>query len=198
MKGQRMRIYLKFLSIILMSIWVLYSCGGGGSDNEFTGGPPQNIPELTDVDPPANDSSVAVGSAITAFFDRNMEPATADSFVVYGSFTGKLDGDYFGGGSDTLQFKLLAGSAFKFGEEVEVILTDLLASTDGVFFEPPFVYRFRAEARGGSGDFTSAGSVAGQVGTRALAAGDWDGNGDLDLASANFGVNTVDVLKNQP
>ena len=50
----------------------------------------------------------------------------------------------------------------------------------------------------GAGDFTAADTVSGQTDTRALAAGDWDGDGDLDLASANFGANTVDVLKNQP
>jgi hypothetical protein len=135
-----------------------------------------------------------VGSGITATFDQKMDPADAGTFVVYGSLTAKLAGVYSGGGSDTLRFDPDAG--FKIGEEIEVILTDLLTSTDGLSLEAPVVYRFRAETLGGSGIFTAADSVAGQTNTSALAAGDWDGDGDVDLASANNGADRVDILEN--
>ena len=39
-------------------------------------------------------------------------------------------------------------------------------------------------------------TIAGQSDSRALVAGDWDGNGDLDLASANNGVSQVALLLN--
>jgi len=181
----------------VMGVFLLFSCDGG-SPNEPAGGAPKPAPGLTDVDPEPNDSSVLIGMGmgITATFDKNMDPAADDSFVVYGSLTGKLAGVYSGGGSDTLRFDPAAD--YQFGEEIEVILTDLLASTDGVFIGSPFVFRFRAEARPGSGDFEAAPPVGGKTGTSALATGDWDGDGDLDLASANFGANIVDALENQP
>jgi hypothetical protein len=58
------------------------------------------------------------------------------------------------------------------------------------------VYRFRAETLGGTGDFTAVLTILGQTNTSGLASGDWDGDGDLDLASANFGGNRVDILEN--
>ena len=89
-----------------------------------------------------------------------------------------------------------AGSSFKVGEEIEVILTDMLTSTGGVSLESPFVYRFRAETLGGTGNFTVGDTVSGQTDIRALVAGDWDGDGDLDLAAANFSDSLVAVLRN--
>jgi hypothetical protein len=40
--------------------------------------------------------------------------------------------------------------------------------------------------------------VPGQTKAQGLAAGDWDGDDDLDLAVANFSASRVDILENQP
>ena len=150
---------------------------------------------MTSLNPAPNDSSVLLASSITAMFDKSMNSGSPSTFVVYGSQTGKLlGGTYTGGGSDTLSFA--AGSSFKVGEEIEVILTDMLTSTGGVSLESPFVYRFRAETLGGTGNFTVGDTVSGQTDIRALVAGDWDGDGDLDLAAANFSDSLVAVLRN--
>ena len=50
----------------------------------------------------------------------------------------------------------------------------------------------------GIGDFTAVDTIGGQTNAQALAAGDWDGDDDLDLAVANFGASRVDILENQP
>jgi hypothetical protein len=42
------------------------------------------------------------------------------------------------------------------------------------------------------------GVIGGQIGISALAAGDWDGNGSLDLAAADNGSDSVHILDNQP
>jgi hypothetical protein len=186
-------IMLKIL--ILLAALSFFACGGG-SGGSPDGGPTASPPELTDLDPAANDSSVLVGSPITATFDKNMRAGLDSTFVVYGSQTGKLGGIYMGGGSNILSFD--ADIGFKAGEEIEVILTDLLTSTDGLSLESPFVYRFRAEAIVGTGDFTPADTISGQTGVQALVAGDWDGDGDLDLAAANSNNNEVAILRNDP
>jgi hypothetical protein len=127
-----------------------------------------------------------------------MDPAAPATFVVYGNLTGRLSGLYAGGGSQTLVFTPDLASDFKSGEAVEVILTGSLTSADGASLDPPIVYRFRAEALGGTGVFNPGIPIAGQLGARGLAAGDWDGDGDLDLAVANFSANSVVVLENDP
>jgi hypothetical protein len=180
--------------LILLSALILFACGGGSGSSSQQGGPAASPPELTDLNPEANDSSVPVDSLIAAIFDKDMDEGEESTFVVYGSQTGKLSGTYTGGGSDTLNFN--SDNRFKAGEEIEVILTDMLTSTDGQFLELPFVYSFRAQAMGGIVVFTQTGTVLDQTNVQALVAGDWDGDGDLDLAAANYGVSSVNILKN--
>jgi hypothetical protein len=182
-----------FKIVVLLSLLSLLACGSG-SGGSSDGGATKNPPELEDVDPAANDSSVLLGAAILAFFDEDMRSASDTTFAVYGSQTGKLAGTYTGGGSDTLRFD--PDNGFKIGEEIEVILTDSLTSTQGESLEAPVVYRFRAEAVAGTGDFEIADTVAGQTNAQGLAAGDWDGDDDVDLAVANNGASRIDILVN--
>jgi len=188
-----MKSALRISILVLLSLASLVACGGssGDSNNDH-----ERQPELISVDPEANDSSVLVGSPITATFDKTMNSGSAGTFVVHGSQTGKLTGTYTGGGSDTLRFD--PDNGFKKGEEIEVILTTSLTSTEDPPLELPIpmVYRFRAEALGGTGVFNLGDTIAGQLGARGLAAGDWDGDLDLDLAVANFTANSVVALEN--
>ena len=184
-------IVIKLLA--LLSLLSLLACGSGTGDSG-DGGAGASAPKLIDVDPAPNDISVLVGSAITVTFNTDMHSGTDSTFVVYGSQTGKVAGIYAGGGSDMLRFD--PNNSFKIGEEIEVILTSLLTSTQGLSFESPIVYRFWAETLGGTGGFTVVNTVVGQTTVSGLAAGDWDGDGDLDLASANTGNNRVDILEN--
>ena len=196
-RGNIMRASLWISIISLLLFLSLVACDGGSSNGSSPGaGSIESAPNLTGLDPEANDSSVLQGSDVTATFDMKMVSGSANTFVVYGSQTGRLAGIYSGDGSKTLRFD--SNNKFKIGEEIEVTLTNSLTSTDGLSLELPIVYRFRTETLGGNGSFRVADTIGDQTGASALAAGDWDGDGDLDLAVSNFSTKNVSILENDP
>ncbi len=177
-------------SLALFSAIFLCACGSASNESS----PPLDpTPEIIALLPDANETSAFLTDPILAVFDEMMAPADATSFVVHGAFTGRRIGTYSGGGTETLTFD--PDTDFKVGEEIEVTLTEGLSSTAG---RPavPFVYRFRAEVLSGSGSLTVVASVAGQIDARGVVASDWDADGDLDLAVANFGANALAILLN--
>ena len=50
----------------------------------------------------------------------------------------------------------------------------------------------------GTGTYSVFSTLADQLGATALTAGDWDGDGNLDLAAADNGSDSVHILDNQP
>ena len=178
-----------FCCLALLSAISLSACGASTDDSSSSSDPQ---PEVTALVPDANEVSVPLNSTIQATFTETMAAADRTSFVVHGFFTGKiLAGTYSGGSTTTLEFDPV--SDFKPGEEIEVSLTDSLSSGAG---RPavPYVYRFRTAVGGGSGTFSLSAPVAGQNGASDVAAGDWDGDGDLDLAVANRSANSIACL----
>jgi len=153
------------LSILaLVSLFGLVGCDGwSGGDSDST---TLNPPQVTVVNPAANDSSVNLGNSIAATFDKGMNVGTAGTFVVYGNKTGKLTGLYTGGNTQTLIFN--PDVAFKTGEILEVVLTGVLTATEGASLAPPFVYRFRAEALAGSSNFSDDPPIGAQGGYQTI------------------------------
>ena len=152
-----------WISIISLLLFLsLLACDGSSNGSSPGAGTIESAPNLTGLDPEANDSFVSPRSDVATTFDRKMVSASPNTFVVYGSQTGKLTGIYSGGGSETLRFD--SNNQFKIGEEIEVTLTNSLTSTDGVSLELPIVYRFRAETLGGTGSFRVADTIGGQSG----------------------------------
>jgi hypothetical protein len=149
---------------------------------------------VVSVFPQPDDSAASAGDVVSSTFDKNMNPASAGSFTVQGSLTGKLSGTYTGGGTTTLSFDPAAN--FKLGEEIEVTLTQSLTSTGGAELDQSYVYRFVVETGGGTGIFVDSQTVPDQFNATAVVAGDWDGDGDLDLAVANSGGDKVYILRN--
>ena len=179
------------LTTALLSIAAILGCSGAGGDSSTSSAPG---PMVAGVLPQANFNQAGQTDPVSASFDETMSPASPATFVVNGYLTGRLAGAYSGGGSTTLQFA--SADSFGVGEEVEVSLAGALTSSAGRGLEPPFVYRFRVETADGTGTFDKVQTVAAQLDAIALAAGDWDKDGDVDLAAANFGSSSVGILKN--
>jgi predicted nucleotidyltransferase len=178
----------------------LASCGGGGGGGGSSGPEPPigpgSTPEVTSLNPAANARAVPVGANIIVVFDQIMNTGDDSNFAVNGSLTGKLVGTYSGGGTTTLSFD--PDNDFKSGEEVEVTLTTDLTSTGGASLDPAFVYRFRVAVTetGSNANFVLADTVRVRDEPSSVTAGDWDRDGDLDLAVVNSFTDNVTVLLN--
>jgi len=176
----------------------LASCGGGGGGGGSSEPPigPGSTPEITNLNPAANARAVPVSADITVTFDQIMNTGDGSNFVVDGSLSGKLVGTYSGGATTTLGFN--PDNDFKSGEEIEVTLTSGLTSIAAASLDPAFVYRFRAAVTdtGSNANFVSAGTVMVRNEPSSITAGDWDGDGDLDLAVVNSFTDNVTVLLN--
>jgi len=151
---------------------------------------------------PYNLQFLATTTAVEAGFCTPMNAAGFGTMVVSGSQSGTrtaagtYTGSYGGGGSNRLSFTPDAGHPYFIGEQVSYTYTTGLSSSPGnVAVGQAFVGSFLV--RGGvpsSGSFSLTSNV--NVGTNpsAIAAGDFNRDGKLDVAVANFGDDTISFL----
>jgi len=79
---------------------------------------------------------------------------------------------------------------------VSVTLTTGITSAAGDPLISPYAWSFTAEVAGGSGEFQAKTDYETGANPYSVFSADLDGDGDLDLATANYGSNTVSVLLN--
>lgn len=141
-------------------------------------------PELISMSPDPFDAGAHQISKTTSFsavFSKNIEEVNSRRVAVYGSRSGArfLNSHYHGDGTSTIS---TPGPSDKFfpGERVEVTLTPGLVTCQ------PSVFRYRVAAGSGTGTFVKMNkqSLTGSQLT-SVVAGDWDADGDLDLAALN-------------
>src|SRR5439155_943755 len=141
-------------------------------------------------------SFIARTSSFSATFSTTMAAATASTFVVNSSQRGRwfLGSAYGGTGTTTLA---TPAASFNPGEEVEVVLTTgLTAATGGAHLAAPLVTRYRVATAAATATFAAASGSPVAVGTNpwSAALGDVNGDGKVDLVTANYGSNNVAVL----
>ena len=132
-------------------------------------------------------SFLAKNATLSATFSETMSGASAGSFVVNGSQSGRafLSGAYTGGSTATLTSPV---PAFFPGERVDVTLTRGLTGTgNGARVCAPRVYRYRVATSAATANFAAdTGAFTAGTQPRSVAVGDINHDGNLDLAVANF------------
>ncbi len=146
----------------------------------------QSPPKLVSTLPSENDIDVAHNASITLNFDKALDaanfaadtpPADGD-VIVYGRQSGFFDpGDDFTFFSGDTKVRFEAATSFRPGEEITVTVKDA-PNTKGETMPAPYSFGFRAAVDGGSGEFLERAFHT--DGSRDVALGDLDGDGDLD------------------
>ncbi|MFB0516617.1 MAG: beta strand repeat-containing protein [Candidatus Neomarinimicrobiota bacterium] len=85
---------------------------------------------------------------------------------------------------------------FKVGEFVSVTLTTGIKNSGGSSMTTPYIWTFAIGTTAGTGMFGSAGSVSVGDLPKSIATNDYDGDGDLDMAIANWSSHNVSIVMN--
>lgn len=139
-------------------------------------------PVVTGVAPAQNQTDADRAADIVADFNTAMSGPAAGDIKVHGSHSGSRAGMTSGAGTTTLTHN--PTNDFHAGEEVEVSFTTGLSDTASTPLGAPFVYRFWAKPVASSGTFTNEEYLTANNVTDAIATADFNGDGDIDIATA--------------
>ena len=181
--------YLSFSQVTLLTIVLL----AGGLFPNYNRVHAQPI--ITTVSPPVNSSAAPRAGTVTVSFSQPLLASSASALKIYSSQRGELrtaTATVFGA---TLSYTPGAYS-FLPNETLNATVTTAAASSNGSLLKP-YVFQFTAAASTAGGGRFIPGTTP-TVGTTPLgvATGDVDGDGDIDLVSANYGDGTVSVRLN--
>ncbi|MGD8414239.1 MAG: FG-GAP-like repeat-containing protein, partial [Candidatus Latescibacterota bacterium] len=144
--------------------------------------------------PQTNATNVSPSANVIAYFDTVMNGATLGSstFKLFGFQSGPVAGTYTMTNNDsTCRFD--PTPPFHAGERLEAVLTTGVASALGTPLGSPYVWRFTAAAANvGDTLLTTTGWQSAPANlSESVAWGDYDGDGDLDLAVGNTYTNVL-------
>lgn len=152
-------------------------------------------PSVASTSPYQNELNVNQSTDISVTFNVDMDEATIDysSFVVSARSTGLHAGTIsYDNPSKTATFN--PTEDFDEGELVSVSLARDIESAQGSAMDTSYVWCFTVVAGEGSAEFAEDSVYATGTLPQAVHAADLDGDGDIDLATANRNTHNVSVL----
>ncbi len=153
-------------------------------------------PQISSVSPTANDIDIMASSSISITFDQDMSSGTltTSTILVSSLQKGKIAGSVsYNSGNKTATFD--PTSDFLVGDVVTVTVKTGAQSTNNAGISAPYTWSFTVKALVG-GPFVSSQNFASGTNPRNMTSGDYDGDGDIDLATANYNGTNFSVLKN--
>ncbi|MBN2225800.1 MAG: VCBS repeat-containing protein [candidate division Zixibacteria bacterium] len=157
----------------------------------------QTPPHLLAYEPPLHAANVPADVNVTMTFDMPMDPATvADSTVfVYSACLGRPVGMY-GYDPDLMRAAFTPDPPLPPGDRIRVIVSDAVRSERHIPLTASYAWAFTIAVGGGYGHFIADSAYTVGTNPYAVAAADFDGDHDIDLAAADYGANTVTLLDN--
>jgi hypothetical protein len=153
----------------------------------------------TGLIPAANAPAASPTAPVVIPLSQGINPVTAGSIRLFSS---QYRGQRTATASTNYHLISLAptapvgqAAAFRAGETVLVTVPAAVQSSGGAG-AVPYVYQFTAATSAAPGTFSDAVAVPVGATPHSLSLGDVDGDGDLDLLTANTGGNTVSVRRN--
>jgi len=155
------------------------------------------IPDIVSTSPKQNELGVAVDTSISVEFNVDMDETSIDNttFIVHARSTGLHQGTFNFTSPCTIA-TFYPDSNFQVGEVVTVVLTDSIQSSDRIPLENSYSWSFTITAKDGSGTFADSVNYPVSGKPMSVFAADLDGDGHLDLATANSDSDNVSVLLN--
>jgi hypothetical protein len=147
--------------------------------------------------PTQNQLNVAVGASVVATFSVDMDSTTVteSDFVVNGSQTG-LHAGSMSYSPDTKTAILDPAVDFQVGEQIGVSLSSAIESIGGVPLTPGFCWNFIVQTAAAPAKFPTYERYPTGGDPTGFAAADFDGDGDIDLASALINEDSVSLIFN--
>ncbi|WP_345071993.1 FG-GAP-like repeat-containing protein [Hymenobacter fastidiosus] len=154
-------------------------------------------PTITSRTPSPHTHNAPLATDVTIGFSQDMNNGTASASAVrvFHTQTHQPTGSvYSGGGTNTIT--LNPATNLHAGESVWVSVTQQARNLSSTALAPAAVYQFTATASRATAQFTANADVPVGSGARAIVTADVNGDGKLDLLTANPAANTVSVRFN--
>ncbi|MBI2417394.1 MAG: VCBS repeat-containing protein [Ignavibacteriales bacterium] len=161
---------------------------------------PANSPLLFTVInkyPAPNAQSIAPNTNISATLNKALNPDSLNSgtFVVYGSLSGRHDGNIALDISGT-SFTFTPAHNFIKGELVTVSLTSSVKSAEGGYLSNGQHWMFSIKPETTTADFSTAAAVSTTIQSTSGCSGDFNTDGLVDFATVSFFNNSISIFLN--
>ncbi|MFH1213656.1 MAG: FG-GAP-like repeat-containing protein [Candidatus Neomarinimicrobiota bacterium] len=155
-------------------------------------------PTIVSFTPTRNALNVEKDVNITVTFDRDIDQTTINNSTI--KVNGSLSGPHIGTfsyNSSTYSATIDPSADFKVGDVVTVTLTGGIKSTVGDSLAKSYTWSFLIKSDvNSSGQFVQSSTPSVGSNPLSVTAGDFNGDGSLDLAVSNSGSTTVSILIN--